>query len=679
MRWSIVVPLCAILWVSYPAKSIAAPERQDSGSEELPRAMKAKALAASFEVVIPRPDEKVLTYEKALPWDLVPFQIRNDKYYSIGTAFAVSATELVTAFHVLGLDVESRTFPDFFIRDATGKVFELDQITGSDQRRDVAHFTVKGRRFETWLELNPKFEMNRAVFSVGNALGEGNVLRRGDLIGTIPEAVDGEWNLLKSSADVNGGNSGGPLLDLQGRVIGVVLQRQDNISLSLPVAELLRVSKKSATFFGKYYIDFPMIPEQSANKTYQFDVPLPAPFRGVKASATEKLKALNERETQAFLDEQAPSLFPSGDSSHEAILGIPSSSDTEVYQKSEETRIWSLSDVAVNATDLGNNGELRVSGLAKAIAIGRIRLPDGTSVAGFFRDPRVFMDYLYKGLNIPLQVGGQKIRITSLGEPFRKSTLTDRWGRPWFLAIWLNPMSDQVTLAYTTPIPGGAAFLLRELRSAALRDVEFDTRPVLNFVDVPYSGRLKDWQELMKLPELLPEAFRTMILQIDVGRSLDFRSPTLSLSLEQKEWPIEANGWLGLGMGFRIVDGRPAWTLRRVFLQQDEKDDYFTIRDHLRPFPGMDDVWANSWNTVVRGLHPYDRQLFSEDGSSAIAMVIPSPAVTGDDADSRMTLYLSRPGAMTRSQARKDLSVLADSITIAGAARASAGGQKVAQ
>jgi hypothetical protein len=130
-------------------------------------------------------------------------------------------------------------------------------------------------------------------------------------------------------------------------------------------------------------------------------------------------------------------------------------------------------------------------------------------------------------------------------------------------------------------------------------------------------------------------------------------------------------------MGFRIVDGRPAWTLRRVFLQQDEKDDYFTIRDHLRPFPGMDDVWANSWNTVVRGLHPYDRQLFSEDGSSAIAMVIPSPAVTGDNADSRMTLYLSRPGAMTRSQARKDLGVLADSITIAGAARA--GGQKVAQ
>jgi hypothetical protein len=47
----------------------------------LPPAVKRTVAAACFEVVIKRPDETKdpLSYEKELPWDLVPFNLRNDK------------------------------------------------------------------------------------------------------------------------------------------------------------------------------------------------------------------------------------------------------------------------------------------------------------------------------------------------------------------------------------------------------------------------------------------------------------------------------------------------------------------------------------------------------------------------------------------------------------------------
>jgi hypothetical protein len=57
--------------------------------------------AATFEVVAAKPANDPLTYEKPLPLDLLPFQERTDKYYSLGTAFSIGNGRYVTAGHVL--------------------------------------------------------------------------------------------------------------------------------------------------------------------------------------------------------------------------------------------------------------------------------------------------------------------------------------------------------------------------------------------------------------------------------------------------------------------------------------------------------------------------------------------------------------------------------------------------
>ena len=76
---------------------------------------------AVFEVVVPKPVEKNITYEKPLPMDLVPYAVRTDKYYSVGTAFAIGANKFVTAEHVMNLLVDSQ-FKEMFLRDKEGNI-----------------------------------------------------------------------------------------------------------------------------------------------------------------------------------------------------------------------------------------------------------------------------------------------------------------------------------------------------------------------------------------------------------------------------------------------------------------------------------------------------------------------------------------------------------------------------
>src|SRR3546814_12656220 len=77
--------------------------------------------SATFEVVAAKPVDDPLSYEKPLPLDLLPFQQRNDKYYSIGTAFSIGGGRYVTAAHVLMTGANSLWGPPA-LRDNGGKV-----------------------------------------------------------------------------------------------------------------------------------------------------------------------------------------------------------------------------------------------------------------------------------------------------------------------------------------------------------------------------------------------------------------------------------------------------------------------------------------------------------------------------------------------------------------------------
>lgn len=169
-----------------------------------------------------------------------------------GTAFFVTSDGLLmTNKHVVDdPDAEYTVFLNDG-RKLTAKV------VGRDPTNDVALLKVDGKDF-TPVQFAEGADplLGETVVAIGNALGEfrntvsvGVVsgLRRNITAGDIGGAGSERLNsILQTDAAINRGNSGGPLLDLAGKVIGMntaVANGAQNIAFAIPASDLRQVLK----------------------------------------------------------------------------------------------------------------------------------------------------------------------------------------------------------------------------------------------------------------------------------------------------------------------------------------------------------------------------------------------------------------------------------------------------
>src|SRR3984957_11952376 len=204
-----------------------------------------KLSGATFEVVLAKPASDPLTYEKPLPLELIPYRERTDKFQSIGTAFAIGANRFVSAAHVIGAGNGSQYGP-LALRTASGTIYQIDKIIKYSSSEDYAVFSVLAPPVIVPLETRPRPPLNTPVFAVGNALGGGVVVRDGLYTSDTPEELDGRWQWLRFSAAASPGNSGGPLIDRNGKVVGVVLRKSpnENLNFALAIGQVLDGSEE---------------------------------------------------------------------------------------------------------------------------------------------------------------------------------------------------------------------------------------------------------------------------------------------------------------------------------------------------------------------------------------------------------------------------------------------------
>ncbi len=635
-------------------------------------AVKARVTNASFEVVVLRPDraKDPVSYEKDLPWDLVPFNLRNDPYISIGTAFAISKTELVTAHHVFQGVHASLGYRTCFIRDAKQNVWEVDQILALDEQRDVIKFTVKGKAFTQWLDLRPGFKLGEAVFTVGNAYGEGLVIRPGEILGTLPEPIRGAWNLLKSSAGVNPGNSGGPLVDPLGQVVGVVLGKKDNICYSLPTDELKAVKEGTAAFFSKMGFAFALFPEKSKALDRAFNLPLPRPYAELRKDLAVREKAFYIQSMDDLFKGLGDELFPAGEASEEAVADIPTSGNPEVVFRDKTTKIWSISGLEYKNNDLPKNGRLHYA-QANGVYLFKIRRPDDVAAGDLLAKPKVAMDLLLKGATVTRSVGGQDIRVTSFGNPYQIQAHVDRFGRPWQQAIWFTPYDDGAVLTYTTLVPSGAVMAVKFVDSSSLMPWLYDMPKFLDYTYVPYAGRLKDWVEFLKHRDRLPAALRDMAFDFKEGQSLRVQALWAKLDLDSSQVDLSSKAFLILNMGVSRKGQEVVWDLRRVSIAEDEEDNYFVVLKHLHPTPAMPDSSQKQWKEIAKLRHPYTLRTFEEDGASRIATVhlaFLKAGTSAAESPALFTLYLARVGKVDDKEMQTRIQALLHAITPASGA-----------
>lgn len=149
---------------------------------------------------------------------------------------------LVTAAHVVA---DARRV---YVRLADLRVFEA-QVVGLDEDADIAVLTI------TASVDSPIFGRSQAstpgdwVLAVGDPFGLQNSVVAGIVAGASRHLpVDGDGYFIQSDLALNPGNSGGPLLNAAGDIIGLNLRTMvgpggtDGVSLSVPIETVLQVA-----------------------------------------------------------------------------------------------------------------------------------------------------------------------------------------------------------------------------------------------------------------------------------------------------------------------------------------------------------------------------------------------------------------------------------------------------
>lgn len=198
-----------------------------------------------------------------------------------GTGFIISSDGMVLTNKHVVLDEEA----DYTVFTNDGQRFPAE-VLAKDPIKDLAIIKIKKK--EDPLSFPPvtlgdssKLKMGQTAIAIGNALGEfrntisvGVISGLGRTItasgGGLIETID---DVIQTDAAINKGNSGGPLINLKGEVVGIntatVLGAQ-NIGFAIPIneakediEEVKKTGKITYPFLGIYYtIITPELQEQ---------------------------------------------------------------------------------------------------------------------------------------------------------------------------------------------------------------------------------------------------------------------------------------------------------------------------------------------------------------------------------------------------------------------------------
>ena len=161
--------------------------------------------------------------------------VRIETLNSVGTGFVIAPERVVTAAHVVdGANGPSVITPD---QELTGRVLAVDRAL------DVALLEVSGLSAPAIEFASSPPRVLDEVYAFGNPLGGGTSASRG-----IVSAVSDET--IQTDAAVNPGNSGGPLLDADGQVVGVVVSKDaeaEGVSFAVPAASVQAFLDRTGT------------------------------------------------------------------------------------------------------------------------------------------------------------------------------------------------------------------------------------------------------------------------------------------------------------------------------------------------------------------------------------------------------------------------------------------------
>jgi S1-C subfamily serine protease len=185
-----------------------------------------------------------------------------------GSGFFIRPGQVVTNLHV----IEGARRAEVKTLDGKGRIYPVEGVLASDEEGDLAIIgvTVPAERAHAVEVTNVMPEEGERVFVIGNPLRlEGSI---SDGIVSAVREVPNLGRIIQITAPVSHGNSGSPLFNMRGQVVGVVtikVTNGQNINLAMSSARFDALKPAAATSFDEIAARAAQNSESSADWWYR--------------------------------------------------------------------------------------------------------------------------------------------------------------------------------------------------------------------------------------------------------------------------------------------------------------------------------------------------------------------------------------------------------------------------
>jgi hypothetical protein len=186
------------------------------------------------DAALPSDFNPAVVAQKALP-SVVTIKVSTHEGNSIGSGFLIDASgTIITNLHVI------RGATAAAVQLANGEIYDQVTVKAFDERKDLAIIQIAGFNLPVLpLGDSDKILAGQRVVVVGSALGvlQGSVST--GVVSGLRLLKDG-FKVIQTDATANHGNSGGPMLNELGEVIGVVTFKlgegtAENLNFAMPI------------------------------------------------------------------------------------------------------------------------------------------------------------------------------------------------------------------------------------------------------------------------------------------------------------------------------------------------------------------------------------------------------------------------------------------------------------
>ena len=168
-----------------------------------------------------------------------------------GSGFVLTEDGYIVTNHHVVTDADEGTV---VVQFYSGEEYPA-AIVGTDSMNDVALLKIEAEGLQTvTVGDSDEVEVGETVEAIGNPLGDLTFTMTAGYISALDREIDTDGtviNMLQTDAAINSGNSGGPLFDMNGNIIGVTTAKVsgttetgvtiEGLGFAIPINDVLRV------------------------------------------------------------------------------------------------------------------------------------------------------------------------------------------------------------------------------------------------------------------------------------------------------------------------------------------------------------------------------------------------------------------------------------------------------